>query len=164
MPYIPDGTVLELQDRLPWRPSLWDRLRGRTQEPEAGLSHVRAFGWLSAAHHFTTGTTPVNLLDTLALAAHERIWVMRGYHVSEFAADQPIPLPFETQHGTLLLGDASLLVVDDEGEPWVAPNLVLHYVRDAHYAPPFTPHLPSDELLAAVSRFNPPTSPLLKNH
>ncbi|QWW19649.1 hypothetical protein I6B53_00435 [Schaalia sp. 19OD2882] len=156
MPHIPDGTPMELGEPLPWRPSLWDRIRGRGREPEVTFTCIRAFGWLSAEHTFPTGKVPAGLLETLEEAARERVWGIRCYYTSDFAPGKPMPLIYRSTNGTLRLGDAGLLVVDDEGQPWVAPNLVLHYVRDLGYLPPFTPHLPSWEMLAAVRRLDSP--------
>ena len=44
--------------------------------------------------------------------------------------------PYETTTKTYYLGSASLIVADVDGNPWVAPNLVLHYVTVHGYVPP----------------------------
>lgn len=159
MTYIPDGTEFKLKPPYEARYSLWERifnspLPAYASEYEGMPDTVRAFGWLSSEHDFPTGPVEEGIVPLLEYAVHIcRVWQMRGFHLSPFYQDPDRPyeqMMVECRFGPKLLGSASLLLVDEEGNPWVGPNLVLHYVRDIHYVLPFKPRIPSKEFVRYV--------------
>ena len=88
---------------------------------------LRAIGWLAAGHPFATGVTP-GLVERLAdhLSSADR-WlpVMSfGVHFCEFCS------------GGKRIGGSQNLIVPHRERIYVAPELVLHYVRDHGYRPP----------------------------
>ena len=66
---------------------------------------------------------------------NSHMWVTRGWHCCLFGPHCPYPTTYSIDGREWTLGGASIVVVDDEGLPWVAPNLVLHYVTEHGYAP-----------------------------
>lgn len=143
VPYLEDGSALPTEQ--PPR-SLTDiafgllgggRRRGRTR-PNASSPTTLAFGWLDAAHDYPTGSCPPGVVEGLEDALRTPIDRTRGWqHCTLCPPTAECPTPYTMQDGqTTVLGDASVEVVVDAERRWVAPTLVLHYVRDHGYLPP----------------------------
>jgi hypothetical protein len=86
------------------------------------------------------GTPTEDFLQSLEDPCRDhRSAVMRGYHACELdhVGDRPgYPYTIPSDPAATPLGDAELRVVAEDGTWLAAPNLVYHYVRDHHYAPP----------------------------
>lgn len=97
---------------------------------------VRTFGWLAPGHKFPVGQVDSkNVLLLERAVQNSRVWVMRGFHCCNFGSECPCPVLYVINERELLLGHASIVVIDEEGLPWVAPSLVLHYVIEHEYDP-----------------------------
>ena len=91
--------------------------------------HVRAVGWLHPDHAFPQGDVPAEFLRRLREFA--RLWsdstnffgwaVFRGFHICEFCRNSYGYGNFGVPAGEVL---------------FVAPELIVHYVEEHHYAPP----------------------------
>ncbi|MDO4260269.1 MAG: hypothetical protein Q4C87_12200 [Actinomycetaceae bacterium] len=152
MTYIPDGAVLRLPPLKPPSPTWWERL-WRAQEPELirDPPAVNAFGWLVPGFDFPFGPPEKEVLDILEESLGKcRVWVTRGFYGCWFC-ERGIIVSVHGGDIETHLGSCSILLLDEEGHPWVAPNLVYHYVRDKHYVLPFRPRLPSPELVENVA-------------
>jgi hypothetical protein len=99
---------------------------------------VRTFGWLSPDHDFPVGRMDPRNVRILGRALqNSRIWVIRGIYPCAISRECPRPVSCIIDGRKWTLGYTSIVVVDDEGRPWVAPNLVLHYVVEHGYDPGF---------------------------
>lgn len=101
---------------------------------------ILTVGWLGPAQDFPVAEPTADFLQTLGVLCREhRSAVMRGYHVCglDHDGDRPgYPYTIPSDPAATLLGDAELRVVAEDGIWLAAPNLIYHYVRDHHYAPP----------------------------
>lgn len=112
------------------------RWRRQPPRPASGVNAFRTFGWLTPEHEFPVGRAdPRDMLILERAVKNSCIWVARGWHCCLFGPHCPYPATYSIDGRECALGDASIVVVDDEGRPWVAPNLVLHYVVEHGYAP-----------------------------
>ena len=98
----------------------------------------RTFGWLDPSAEFRTGPCPEPAVRRLVEAAKTPVQRTRGFHLCEFCEErEPMGTTYPTgDGGKLLLGSACLEVFDGEGNVWIAPNLVLHYIDSHRYLPP----------------------------
>ena len=94
-------------------------------------------GWLSRDAPFDQGEVPQAAFDALLVLADSQVNVMRGVHDCEFCSEEsPIRIPASNERGFVSLGMGELHVQGDDGQVFVAPSLVLHYIRDHRYRPP----------------------------
>ena len=153
MPYIPDGTVAELPEREWPRPRRrLFKWRRRRDQPPFDVPSVHFFGWLSHQIPYFSGPTSPRDLEVLERAALGLVWMTRGFHHCRMCPppDHYGSTPYETTTKTYYLGSASLIVADVDGNPWVAPNLVLHYVTVHGYVPPTRVYDAPPDLVASV--------------
>jgi hypothetical protein len=107
-----------------------------TQTDVGGGPHVRAIGWLTASHPFTAGPSPFAFVERLEQ------FVALG-SVSSDLLDFPAFMGGHTcEFCGKAYGYANLAVASDSAL-YIAPELVLHYVRAHSYLPP-------DEFVEAV--------------
>ena len=139
MRYIPDGRLLIVPpERFPSPPKRFWWGRRRPAPPVLEVEAVRAFGWLSPDHEFPVGRMDPQNVRLLERALRDsRIWVMRCIHPCAISGECPCPAPCIIDGREWTLGCASIVVVDGEGRPGVAPDLVLHYVVEHGYDPGF---------------------------
>jgi hypothetical protein len=120
-----------------------------------GATQLRAVGWLDDTHAFSRGPVAPEVLDALQRFA-ARAWSpfqFRGWHDCELC-----PAGKRGMEG----GHANLFV-PGEAFLYVAPELLVHYVRDHVYAPPqefveavrTCPDLDSGAYVAAVRAAGP---------
>ena len=106
--------------------------------PVLEVEAVRIFDWLSPDHEFPVGRMdPRNVRILERALQNSRIWVIRGIYPCAISRECPRPVSCIIDGRKWTLGYTSIVVVDDEGRPWVAPNLVLHYVVEHGYDPGF---------------------------
>lgn len=158
MVYIPDGTLIEVDPYIPPPLTVWQRLR-RKPEPQVidTPTHVRAFGCLDPGYSFPTGPVDPEVLKVLEFSLeHCHLWGLRCYRASPFGCPRSEKhlggCKYVYEGGTRQLGSSCLVVLDEEGQVWAAPNLVVHYVRDIHYVLPFTPLPPTRDLVENLER------------
>ena len=141
MSYIPDGQIMAVPPARSFPEPKRFRWRRQPPRPTLGVNTFRAFGWLSPEHEFPVGKAdPRDVLLLERAVNNSYIWVTRGWHCCPFGPHCPYPTTYSVDGQEWTLGDASIVVVDDEGLPWVAPNLVLHYVTEHGYAPDLKLH------------------------
>mgnify|MGYP000029747605 FL=1 len=134
--YIPDGQVMAVPPArsFPEPKRFW--WRRQPPRPTLDINTFRTFGWLSPEHEFPVDQAdPRDVLLLERAVNNSHIWVTRGWHRCPFGPHCPYPTTYSIDGREWTLGGASIVVVDDEGLPWVAPNLVLHYVTEHGYAP-----------------------------
>lgn len=93
-----------------------------------------AIGWLGHGA-YTQGGVSTEFIDALIRAAFtHHANQMRGYHYCEHCAMEDI----EVRQGDnrIMLGSAEIWIPVGDGRVFVAPNLIIHYVRDHGYLPP----------------------------
>ncbi len=108
-------------------------------------SRVRAIGWLSKDHAFTTGDVPQEFLATLRVhlaAAVQRV-ITAGPHFCELCAN-----PSDKRKR---VGGSRNLWIPTIDYVYVAPELILHYIEKHNYRPP-------DEFVIAVTACPPQDS------
>lgn len=139
MRYIPDGRLLTVPpERYPSPPKRFWWGRRRPSPPVLEVEAVRTFGWLSPDHDFPVGRMdPRNVRILERALQNSRIWVIRGIYPCAISRECHRPVSCIIDGRKWTLGYTSIVVVDDEGRPWVAPNLVLHYVVEHGYDPGF---------------------------
>ncbi|VTR90803.1 Uncharacterized protein OS=Planctomyces brasiliensis (strain ATCC 49424 / DSM 5305 / JCM 21570 / NBRC 103401 / IFAM 1448) GN=Plabr_0693 PE=4 SV=1 [Gemmata massiliana] len=109
-------------------------------------THIRAIGWLSADHLFTTGSASLEFLNVLmshVSTAWAPVWVA-GPHFCEFC-----PKP---KRGEGRIGGSANVWIPTVSAVYVAPALVTHYIESHSYLPP-------EEFIAAVLACPPQSSP-----
>jgi hypothetical protein len=134
---------------------------------------IKSVGYLAREHAFAQGEVSEEVFDRLVnmLKLHIKLYIQHwmGYHhcyLGPCGSNQPQPASYY-QGLVIPRSCRSDIVVPDEGVLYVAPALVLHYIRCHHYLPPACfleavlkcPETGSDEWVAAVMRVWPPTVP-----
>lgn len=100
--------------------------------PLHGILNV---GWLSPEHSYTKGVVDAGSISEIKfLAIYAAAHVMRGYHYCEFCGCEPPRI--KIGNDMLELGFAELLVRDEGGRMYAAPNLLVHYIETHNYRPP----------------------------
>jgi hypothetical protein len=96
-------------------------------------------GWLSRDHAFETGDVPPEFVQAIRRMVASPVNLYRGVHICEFCSPPPVTIrnglkwidpPPETA------GNGEIRVVDSDGQTYVAPVLVLHYIQEHRYQPP----------------------------
>jgi hypothetical protein len=139
-----------------------------------GTGRVRRVGYLARKHSFTKGTTSAAFFDCLVALVEHPFGVFAGYHTCDIGwcgLSLGLHQPQSTlrHKGRILgLGDTDILVPGDE-VVYLAPSLVLHYIRRHHYVPSplfvkallTCPEPLSREYFSAIKRIAPEVSPFL---
>jgi len=104
-------------------------------------------GWLEASHGFPVGEPNPDVIRRLARAArYSRVNQTRGYHICSLCSAPKLGCRLRVGLRWIRLGSAELRV-RGQGVTYACPDLIVHYMRDHHYAPP-------DQFIDAV--MNPP--------
>ena len=98
-------------------------------------------GWLEAGHVFPTfegDPDPQFLKNLITLVADHSVCATRGFHGCDQQHEDGKDFQFQSDYDgrDLFLGSAEIHVVTPDGRWLIAPNLVVHYVRDHGYRPP----------------------------
>lgn len=95
-------------------------------------------GWLSASHPFPKTQPEAGDLDVIWEYCKVRIYQSRGLHACPLCEQWFDTKLHHVQHRDELMiqGDAEILIASKEHGVFAAPNLIFHYMRDHHYAPP----------------------------
>jgi hypothetical protein len=98
------------------------------------LANARNVGWLSPEVSFPVGKVDPRLLEWLT-SNFADLWFehARGYHECEFCDAEPL---VAGSGRTIRLGSAELLIRTVAERAYVAPNFLVHYIRDHGYQPP----------------------------
>jgi hypothetical protein len=102
--------------------------------------HVLNVGWLSRDHPFPRGTPPASLPARLAELVKSPVNLYRGLHLCEFCPEPPTMLSpggikmMNPPAGTA--GNGEIRVASSDGNIYVAPVLIYHYVTAHGYVPP----------------------------
>jgi hypothetical protein len=134
---------------------------------------IKSVGYLAREHDFPQGEVPEEVFDRLItlvrlhIKLHIQHWM--GYHTCDLnpcGSNQPQP---EILYRGLVIPWRCRfdLVLPDKGVLYVAPSLIMHYIRCHRYLPPTCfldavincPAPDSEEYAAAVIRIWPPTVP-----
>jgi hypothetical protein len=106
-------------------------------EPKTSVVNV---GWLSIEQPFNKGRCTAEFLGKLASLVENPVNLYRGSHLCEFCPAPPvvlskggIPMLSPTQEIT---GNGEIRVRGEDGVIYVAPVLVLHYIKLHDYRPP----------------------------
>ena len=122
---------------------------------------LTAVGWLESDREYHRGDVPVSVVARLMQLLIDP-WqpaVTAGYHDCSFCRVSGGPHQFTFNGTTIDVGNSNLFVPAD-GQIFIAPSLILHYI-DAHgYAPPQSfqdavlacPDMQSKEYLAAIRK------------
>ncbi|MFF3249090.1 hypothetical protein ACFYWY_36415 [Streptomyces sp. NPDC002870] len=95
-------------------------------------------GWLSSQHEYPKGLVADVVVDALKILCAHPENQMRGYHQCEFCqALAPAVLGGEDGAKEIFLGSAEVHVEGAGGVVYAAPNLVLHYILEHQYCPPW---------------------------
>jgi hypothetical protein len=117
-------------------PDLSHCVYGRTF-PEA---HILNVGWLSKEHPYHQGRSPEWLVSQRRDRIAQPVNLYRGQHVCEFCPDPPkkalaggLEIPDYPEEA---LGNGEIRVRALNGNIYVAPVLILHYIACHGYLPP----------------------------
>jgi hypothetical protein len=107
---------------------------------EERRSSILNVGWLGRGHAFPVGAVPDDFVDALRRLIASPVNLYRGYHTCEFCPDPPVVVDSEGRRVTgppgETMGNGEIRVSGSEGEVYVAPVLVAHYVQVHNYLPP----------------------------
>jgi hypothetical protein len=97
-------------------------------------------GWLSIEQPFATGSCSTEFMSELARLVENPENLYRGVHLCEFC---PAPTTFLSERGLPVFspapgtaGNGEVRVQGEDGMVYVAPVLVLHYIKVHGYRPP----------------------------
>jgi hypothetical protein len=131
---------------------------------------VSSVGYLAREHSFTTGTTSEAFFDRLVAMVEKPLGAWCGYHTCDLGLcrlQQPQEHPQIRYKGRVIgIGSTDIFVPGDE-VVYMAPSLILHYIRDHQYLPPSCfveavlncPEPLSQEYCAAIKRIAPEMIP-----
>ncbi len=94
--------------------------------PETGVLNV---GWLGKGHDFPTGKTTVQFRNALATLCEKRIGLHRGFHTCHLCL-------VKSRGDWALIGNGQIRIQHVNGEWYVAPTMIHHYVTEHGYLPP----------------------------
>jgi len=60
----------------------------------------------------------------------------RGFHICPFCEERKLGIPVPIGGKSLTLGSAEIEIADKQGNVYVAPDLIFHYIADHQYLPP----------------------------
>jgi hypothetical protein len=106
------------------------------EDPDPAILNV---GWLSHEQAFERGPVPSEFILALEQLVEKPLNLYRGSHICEFCPEPPVTLRdgmrwISPEPGTT--GNGEVRVRDRLGTTYVAPVLVLHYIRVHNYIPP----------------------------
>lgn len=94
-------------------------------------------GWLAKGREFPVGAIPERVMKRVERLCLDRKNVSRGFHVCEFCdMGNMWGQEFNCVGTTVRLGCGEIHVPAKDGRIFVAPDLIVHYIRDHHYLPP----------------------------
>ncbi len=100
---------------------------------EKGVFNV---GWLGKGHNFPTGKTSVDFRNALVTLCKNRIGLHRGFHTCHLCL-------VKSRDDWGQIGNGQIRIQDANGNWYVAPTMIQHYVIEHDYLPP-------EEFVAAV--------------
>ena len=127
---------------------------------------VISVGYLAPGHSFTTGMTSEAFFDRLVAMVEHPLGAWCGFHTCDLGLcrlRQPQEQPQFRYKGRVIgIGSTDIFVPGDE-VVYMAPSLILHYIRDHEYLPPSCflkavldcPEPLSQEYRAAIKRIAP---------
>ena len=116
-----------------------------------GEPFAKAIGWLDKNHIFPMDSAPASFLDRLEqFCCGSRIASM-GMHSCEFCKSDNLEPSIQCGKRKLSLGGGTLIIFGSS-QTYVAPDLILHYVRHHKYCPP-------NEFIQAIQQAPLPNSP-----
>ncbi|MFG3499519.1 hypothetical protein [Streptomyces sp. NPDC047928] len=94
-------------------------------------------GWLERGFDFPVGDVSVDDWEILSDLASLKQKKSRGVHHCTFCADRKDQWGESSRFDSrFVLGGAEIRVTSDDGELYIAPDLILHYILDHRYRPP----------------------------
>lgn len=111
-----------------------------------------AIGWLSVEKGYSVGQASAEFCRRLLDFCEVQIIITLGYHECEFCDNPPFGLRVEYDNKTLTLGSDDIWAFGADGQVYLAPNLIYHYVTAHNYLPP-------SEFIEAVLHGLDPASP-----
>ena len=139
-----------------------------------GTGRVRSVGYLARGHSFTQGMTSEAFFDRLVVLVEQPLRAWLGYHTCDLGLcrlrEQRGHPEFPYKGRVIGIGSTDICVPGDE-EAYLAPSLILHYIRCHRYQPPSCfvnavlkcPGPGSQEYSAAIQRIAPELAPFMDN-
>lgn len=94
-------------------------------------------GWLEATYPFSKGDVTDNFMVRLWTLCRTPVNLMRGFHECDFCSD-PTLAYLKTYQGDeeLGMGNGEIWAFGGDGNVYVAPTLIYHYITHHQYQPP----------------------------
>jgi hypothetical protein len=108
-------------------PMYFDDLSSFAAEPLGKPKDAVAVGWLENGYPFKTGPVPRALLSKLCKLAKDPKNPMWGFHECDICTTSWRKRP---------QGNGEIHVVGSDGTAYVAPTLIVHYIKAHNYLPP----------------------------
>lgn len=103
-------------------------------------NQVKCIGWLSKKHGYSKGKLDDKSFQLLENFIAINVNQKRGVHGCEFCKRTDHKINFQTiyefRKKFVILGDSELVVFNKSGDAFVAPNLIVHYIKEHSYLPP----------------------------
>ena len=99
---------------------------------------IKSVGYLAQGHDYPQGHVPEEVFDRLVKLVTLHILTWMGYHNCDLDPCGSNQLQPEFQYRGLVIPRkcSSDILVPDKGVVFMAPSLILHYIRCHHYLPP----------------------------
>jgi hypothetical protein len=136
----------------------------------AAFNHARRVGYLTRSDDYARGEVSEEIFERLVNLVSSPFMRWAGYHDCDLdpcGTEQPPP---DLRYKGLVIPSQcdSDILVPDKAALYVAPALILHYIRCHHYLPPSyflnavlaCPEPGSPEYLAAIEKICPAGNPL----
>ena len=98
--------------------------------------HIRAIGWLDDKHDFPTGSAPPTFVHKLRRITEKHSETLLALYDNEFDFLRNQFFGFHTCELCHNFNHGGNIAVPTEGELYVAPAMILHYVEVHGYLPP----------------------------
>lgn len=147
----------------------------RTENPSmsfvniGALNSAKGVGYLTRGDNYPSGEVSETVFERLISLVKRPFVVWGGYHYCDLDPCGSEQLPTELRYKDLLIPSRcdSDILVPDKAALYVAPALILHYIRFHHYLPPSyfldavlaCPEPGSPEYLAAIEKISPAGNP-----
>lgn len=105
----------------------FDDLTSYIAEPFGDPKHAVTVGWLEKGYPFKTGSAPRPLLSRLRKLAKNPKKLMWGFHACDICTPSWRQRP---------QGNGEIHVISSDGTTYVAPTLIVHYIKAHDYLPP----------------------------
>ncbi len=102
---------------------------------ESSGSTIRV-GWLDKKVPFSSGMVDSTFLQRLQKLYRDRTNQTRGYHLCPFCTKPEFGTPVNIEGEEIKLGSAEIHVRDANGQTFIAPDLLYHYILVHGYCPP----------------------------